>query len=138
MIQEVRTSNIAREAALGAGIPNTVPSHTVSQACISASQAICSGAEKILAGQAEVVLAGGCETFSDVPIKYGRAVRKRLLGAGKAMKKGPAGVLGLLKGLKLSDLAPEPPAIKNFSTEEASAQCEMGGEGRAERARPNQ
>merc|ERR1740130_1012345 len=32
VIQEVRTSNIARESALGAGVPNTVPAHTVSQA----------------------------------------------------------------------------------------------------------
>jgi acetyl-CoA acetyltransferase len=31
VIQEVKTSNIAREAALGAGIPNYVPSHTVTQ-----------------------------------------------------------------------------------------------------------
>mmetsp|Transcript_13434 Transcript_13434/g.15334 ORF Transcript_13434/g.15334 Transcript_13434/m.15334 type:complete len:449 (+) Transcript_13434:94-1440(+) len=118
VVQEVRTSNIAREAALGAGLPNNIPAHTVSQACISANQAICSGAEKILAGQAEVVLAGGSETFSDVPIRYSKPIRKRLLKANKAMKKGPAGIVGLLKGLKAKDFAPEPPAIKNFSTEE--------------------
>lgn len=35
----VRTSNIAREAALGAGIPDSVPAHTVTMACISACQA---------------------------------------------------------------------------------------------------
>jgi len=118
VIQEVRTSNIARESALAAGVPNTVPAHTVSQACISSSQAICSGAEKIIAGQATAVLAGGCETFSDVPLRYQRPIRKRLLGAGKAMKKGLPGVLKLLKGLKGKDFAPEAPAIKNFSTEE--------------------
>lgn len=33
--QESRTSNIAREAGMGAGIPVSVPSHTISQACIS-------------------------------------------------------------------------------------------------------
>mmetsp|Transcript_14254 Transcript_14254/g.17632 ORF Transcript_14254/g.17632 Transcript_14254/m.17632 type:complete len:447 (+) Transcript_14254:81-1421(+) len=118
VVQEVRTSNIAREAALGAGIPNNIPAHTVSQACISANQAICSGAEKILAGQADVVLAGGSETFSDVPIRYSRPIRKRLLKANKALKNGPAGIFGLLKGLKAKDFAPDPPAIKNFSTEE--------------------
>lgn len=118
VVQDVTTSNLGREAALGAGIPSTVPAHTVSQACISANQAICSGTEKILAGQADVVLAGGSETFSDLPIRYSRPVRKRMLQANKAMKKGPMGVLKLLKGLKLKDLAPQPPAIKNFSTEE--------------------
>mmetsp|Transcript_5316 Transcript_5316/g.8333 ORF Transcript_5316/g.8333 Transcript_5316/m.8333 type:complete len:439 (+) Transcript_5316:113-1429(+) len=118
VIQEVRTSNIAREAAMGAGIPVTVPSHTVSMACISANQAICNAAEKIMAGTAEVAVAGGVEFFSDVPIRYARPVRERLMGAAKAMKKGPAGILGLLKGLKMKDLAPEAPAIKNYTTGE--------------------
>jgi acetyl-CoA acyltransferase len=118
VIQEVRTSNIAREAALGAGIPKHVPAHTVTMACISSSQAICTGAEKILAGKADVVLAGGVETFSDVPIRYSRPVRQRLLGVAKASKAGVPGYLKLLKGLKLSDLAPEAPAIQNFHTKE--------------------
>jgi acetyl-CoA acyltransferase len=58
VIQETRTSNIAREAAMGAGIHFSVPAHTVSQACISANQAITNGAEKIISGQADIVLAG--------------------------------------------------------------------------------
>ena len=58
VIQESRTSNIAREAAMGAGIPHTVPSNTISMACISANQAITTGAEKILSGQADVIVAG--------------------------------------------------------------------------------
>ena len=37
VIQEVTTSNIAREAALGAGIPKNVPAHTVTMACISSN-----------------------------------------------------------------------------------------------------
>lgn len=53
-----------------------------------------------------------------MPIRYSRPVRKRMLGAAKAMKKGPAGILGLLKGLGLKDLAPVPPAIQNFLTGE--------------------
>mmetsp|Transcript_13583 Transcript_13583/g.36153 ORF Transcript_13583/g.36153 Transcript_13583/m.36153 type:complete len:443 (-) Transcript_13583:28-1356(-) len=118
VVQEPRTSNIAREAAMHAGLPHTIPAHTVSLACVSANAAICQGAEKILSGQADVVIAGGCETFSDVPIRYSRPIRKRLLGAAKAMKKGPMGALSLLKGLKLKDFAPEAPSIKNFTTDE--------------------
>ncbi len=118
VVQEPRTSNIAREAAMHAGLPHDIPAHTVSLACVSANAAICQGAEKILSGQADVVIAGGCETFSDVPIRYSRPIRKRLLGAAKAMKKGPAGALSLLKGLKLKDFAPEAPSIKNFTTDE--------------------
>jgi acetyl-CoA acyltransferase len=118
VIQEPRTSNIAREASLGCGIPNHVGSNTISQACISANQAITSGAEKILAGQAEIILAGGVETFSDVPIRFSRAMRKRFLQVPKVSKKGPLALLGLAKGLKLGDLAPEAPAIANYTTGE--------------------
>ena len=48
VIQEVKTSNIAREAALGAGIPDSVPAHTVTMACISSNQAITTGKDIIL------------------------------------------------------------------------------------------
>ena len=118
VVQEVRTNNIAREITLGAGLPKTVPSHTLGMACISGAQAMVTGAEKILAGQAATVIFGGSETFSDVPIRFSRPVRHRLLGLGKAIKKGPLGVLKLARGLKLGDLAPEPPSIMNFSTGE--------------------
>jgi len=37
VIQEVRTSNLAREAALAAGIPDKVPANTVTMACISSN-----------------------------------------------------------------------------------------------------
>ena len=118
VIQETRTSNIAREAGLGAGIPITVPSSTVTKACISSNLAITSGAEKIMSGQADIVVAAGVETFSDVPIRFSKPIRQRLLKLGKAMKGGPMGALGLLKGLKIKDLAPEAPAIANYTTGE--------------------
>jgi acetyl-CoA acetyltransferase len=38
VIQEAKNQNIARDAGLAAGIPNGVPSHTVTQACISSNQ----------------------------------------------------------------------------------------------------
>jgi acetyl-CoA acyltransferase len=88
-------------------------------ACISSNQAISTGAEKILSGRADVVLAGGVETFSDVPIRFQRRLRQKLIKAPKAMKKGPPALIQhMLKDLKASDLAPEAPAIKNFLTEE--------------------
>jgi len=118
VIMETRTSNIAREAAMGAGIPVGVPAWTVTQACVSSNLAISNAADMILAGRADVIVCGGVETFSDVPIKYKRPVRKRMIGAAKAMKGGPMGIVKLLKGLKMADLAPEQPAIANFTTGE--------------------
>ena len=70
--QEIRTSNIARDVALGSGLPNTVTGHTVTQACISANQAICNGVQQIQTGRADVVIAGGVETFSDAAIRFSR------------------------------------------------------------------
>lgn len=64
----------------------------------------------------DVVVAGGVETFSDVPIRFSKPIRQRMIGMGKA--KGVAGKLGLLKGLTMKDLAPEAPAIANFTTGE--------------------
>lgn len=43
VIQEVKTSNIAREAALCAGFSESTPAHTVTMACISSNQGITSG-----------------------------------------------------------------------------------------------
>lgn len=40
VLQDVETSNVAREAALGAGFPKHVPAFTVTMACISSNQAI--------------------------------------------------------------------------------------------------
>uniref|UniRef100_A0A3P9PNQ4 Trifunctional enzyme subunit beta, mitochondrial n=1 Tax=Poecilia reticulata TaxID=8081 RepID=A0A3P9PNQ4_POERE len=45
VIQEVKTSNVAREAALGAGFSDKIPAHTVTMACISSNQAMTSGRE---------------------------------------------------------------------------------------------
>ena len=118
VIQEPKTSNIAREASMGAGFPVNIPASTVTQACISANLAITTGAEKILSGQADIIIAGGAETASDVPIRFNRNVRKRLMQVPKASKKGAGAMLGLMKGLKMSDLAPEAPSIANFTTGE--------------------
>ena len=120
VIQEVRTSNIAREAAINAGLPQSIGAHTIAQACISANAAICAGAEKILTGHANVVIAGGTETFSDVPIRLKRPIRQKLITMSKAMKKG--GMVGafshMVKGLAMKDLGLETPAIANYTTGE--------------------
>jgi len=68
-IQNVKTGNVAREAALTAGIPNSTPCHTVTMACISANQAIVTGANIILSGQAEVVIAGGTDPLTADQVK---------------------------------------------------------------------
>lgn len=116
VIQDVNTSNVARESALGAGIPNSVPAHTVTQACISSNQATSSAVDLIRAGQAKIVLAGGTETMSDIPIRFRKKFRQKLLDARKY--KSVSDYLKFFKGLGLSDLLPEIPSISEFSTGE--------------------
>jgi acetyl-CoA acyltransferase len=54
VIQEVKTSNVAREAMLAAGMSDKTPAHTVTLACISANVAITDCIGMIATGQAEV------------------------------------------------------------------------------------
>ena len=114
VIQNVHTTNVAREAALGAGFPNTVPAFTVTMACISSNLAVTSAVELIGSGQADIVIAGGTETASDVPIQFKRTVRKKLIAARKV--KTPADYVRLIRKLRPSDLLPEVPALTEYST----------------------
>jgi len=64
--------NIARWAALKAGLPVSVPAQTVERQCGSALQTVNSAAMGILAGFGDVYIAGGCESWSTVPYKMER------------------------------------------------------------------
>ncbi|MDR0802569.1 acetyl-CoA C-acyltransferase [Fluviicola sp.] len=57
----------ARQAALGAGLPNTVPCTTVNKVCASGMKAIILGAQTIFAGDNEIIIAGGMENMSQTP-----------------------------------------------------------------------
>ncbi|MDZ7695301.1 MAG: acetyl-CoA C-acyltransferase [Balneolaceae bacterium] len=116
VIQDVNTSNVARESALGAGLPKSIPAHTVTMACISSNQAITSAVEMIRSGQADIILAGGTETMSDIPIRFRKKFRQKLLDARKYKSMGD--YLKFFKGLHPSDLLPEIPSISEFSTGE--------------------
>lgn len=60
--------NVARIAALCAGIPHEVPAITVNRFCSSGLQTIAMAAERILCGYADIILAGGTETMSMIPM----------------------------------------------------------------------
>lgn len=76
MVEEVLMGNVvqagvgqapARQAALGAGIPNTVPCTTVNKVCASGMKAVMQGAQSIMLGHTSVVVAGGMENMSLIP-----------------------------------------------------------------------
>ncbi len=65
--QSADAPNIARVAALRAGIPIETPAYTVMRQCGSGLQAVNNAAEAIMCGRADVVVAGGTESMSNAP-----------------------------------------------------------------------
>ncbi|KAI8624229.1 acetyl-CoA acetyltransferase [Xylariaceae sp. FL1651] len=57
----------ARQCAIGAGLPNTVPCTGVNKVCASGMKAIIFGAQTIMTGNASIVVAGGTESMSNTP-----------------------------------------------------------------------
>ncbi len=75
-VQEVFMGNVvqagvgqapARQAALGAGLPETVPCTTVNKVCASGMKAVMQAAQTIALGDADIVVAGGMESMSNIP-----------------------------------------------------------------------
>lgn len=76
MVEEVFMGNVvsaglgqapARQAAIAAGIPDTVPCTTVNKVCASGMKAVMLAAQTIALGTAEIVVAGGMENMSAIP-----------------------------------------------------------------------
>lgn len=65
--------NPARQAALGAGLPDTVPALTVNKVCGSGLKAVVLASQAIQCGDAAVVVAGGMESMSNAPYLSTRA-----------------------------------------------------------------
>lgn len=116
VVQNPSTSNVARDGALGAGFPNTVPAYTVTMACISANRAIADAVAMLQTGQGEIAIAGGVEVLSDVPIGFKKEVRKKFFESRKFSN--PLEYRKFVQGMSPSDLLPQAPAIAEFTTEE--------------------
>jgi len=65
--------NVARMAALLAGLPHTVPGATVNRLCGSGLDALAMAARQVRAGEAEIVIAGGVESMSRAPFVLPKA-----------------------------------------------------------------
>ena len=76
MVQEVLMGNVvqagngqapARQASLGAGIPDSVPCTTVNKVCASGMKTVMQAAQSIMLGDNDIVVAGGMENMSLIP-----------------------------------------------------------------------
>ena len=77
--------NPARQAALKAGLPATVPAFTVNKVCASGMKAIVLGALSIAAGESDIVVAGGMENMSAAPFLLPGARWGERLGDGELL-----------------------------------------------------
>lgn len=79
MVEEVLMGNVvqagtgqapARQAAIYAGIPDTVPCTTVNKVCASGMKTVMQAAQSIALGDADIIVAGGMENMSLIPHYY--------------------------------------------------------------------
>jgi acetyl-CoA C-acetyltransferase len=83
VIQAGTKMNPARQAAVQAGLPVTVPAMTVNRVCGSGAQAIVSAAQEVLLGNANTAVAGGMESMDQAPYLVQRGRWGYRLGDGQ-------------------------------------------------------
>jgi acetyl-CoA C-acetyltransferase len=85
ILQAGQGMNPARQAAMKAGLPVSVPAHTVNKVCGSGLKAVMLAAQAVKCGDAEVVVAGGLENMSRAPFLLPGARWGERLGHGKVL-----------------------------------------------------
>ena len=75
----------ARQAALGAGLPQSVPAVTLNKMCGSGMQALMSASDSIRAGSARTIVAGGMESMTNAPYLLPKMRGGARLGHGQVM-----------------------------------------------------
>jgi acetyl-CoA C-acetyltransferase len=73
----------ARQAALGAGVPISVPATTINKMCGSGLKAVMMAADQIRSGTAQIVVAGGLESMSNAPYMLPKARTGYRMGSGE-------------------------------------------------------
>lgn len=114
VVPSVEAPNIAREIVLATGMPDDIEAYSVSRACATSYQSTVNVAEAIMAGAIDTGLAGGADSASNVPITVSKELADALVDAMKARSLKER--VQAFAGLRPRDLAPVPPAIKEFST----------------------
>jgi acetyl-CoA C-acetyltransferase len=125
VIKHAADWNLAREALLSSGLAPTTPGITTARACGTSLDNAIIVANKIAAGQIEAGIAAGSDTTSDVPIVYGRRLRKRLLAMNRART--PLDKLKVaLHGFSLRELKPAFPGVAEPRTNKSMGDhCEL-------------
>ena len=106
----------ARQAALFAGLPNSVICTTINKVCASAMKAVMLGAQSIMLGDNEIVVVGGMENMSQIP-HYVPKIRNGLKLASRIFSKFKLGrfiVCAVMLSLEISFSSSECSLGQNF------------------------
>ncbi|HXH01155.1 MAG TPA: acetyl-CoA C-acetyltransferase [Xanthomonadaceae bacterium] len=115
--------NLGREAALSSGLSPLTPGITMQRACGTSLDTILHVANKIALRQIDAGIGGGADSTSDVPIVYGKALRRRML----AMARGrdAKAKLRAFRGFHPREIKPEFPGVDEpRSGKSMGAHCE--------------
>ena len=121
VLQEVETTNVAREAMLNAGLPSTTPAYTLTMAGLSPNIAVGTVCDMITLGRIEVAVAGGVESFSDPPLRASQNLRRSLMKLHQDRSAKTA--FKVLKSLRPKDLLPDFPSGTDFTTRKTMGAC---------------
>ncbi len=105
--------NLAREVVMGSCLPVSTDAYSVSRACASSYQSAVDIAMGVQLGQIDVGIAGGCDVMSQPPISF----NKKMTEAMVKMSYHKGSKIAAFKGIKLKDLMPSQPAIKEPSSD---------------------
>ena len=116
--------NLGREATLSSGLSPETPGITLQRACGTSLDSVITVGNKIALGQIEAGIGGGSDTTSDVPIVYGKSLRRRILKMAAARSLGQR--LAAWKGFRPRELKPEFPGVAEPRTGKSMGDhCEM-------------
>ena len=113
-ISKPSTTNLARIAALGIGLPKTIHSYHMQLACASSILTAAHVAMSIITGNADVGIAGGAESMSDMPVTVTEPFRRILYEA--QTKRTPEEQMLTIAQVRLADMIPQMPALSEAYT----------------------
>lgn len=113
VVQAPDAPNVAREIIAGADLPPQVDAFTVSRACASSYQSAVDVYQNIITGNVDIGIAGGVDVMSQPPISFNKKMTEAMVRS--SYSKGSK--WKAFKGIKLKDLIPQQPAIKDPSGE---------------------
>ncbi len=97
--------NIARVAALKAGLGKHIPAFTVHRNCASGMEAITNAGDKMRSGDGQIFIAGGAESMSNIPLIFNEKGKQFFMGL--AMARTTGAKLKVLSSLRLSFFKPK-------------------------------